>query len=427
MSATDYKQNYFEFGGIDSRSFGIIVSNDNGFESPERDVEEYTVPGRSGTLVMDNGRWHNQILTYNDCVIETGFESEFADFRAAVCSKLGYQRIEDSFHPNHFRMGRLEGTIEPKLGTDYNSGYFDVSFNVKPQRFLTEGEEPISITPSTTTQYITNPTVFDAHPLLEAYGYGGIMIDGETVRIEDTTLGSIVLHNDVRLPGGADLLIDSNLVNAGDEITVDHASATIAFEIQPAASRIISVSFSDTNNTGIRFNGYSVSGSAQTGLILNCNFTFPQMEFTAGESQPHEEENRFGLTVTFESGGATYQASSSVAEIFIMRVNPSRLGAYVSFNSPTGSPRIVATGNKDVYSGKVVADSSVSAVGAPTYIDLDIGEAWIMKGGKKVSVNKSVYIPDRLPVLKADARTPISFELPVTITALDIIPRWYIL
>lgn len=420
-------ENYFQFGEIKSSDYKVYCSGGGTYSAPARDVELFHVLGRNGDLVVDHGSYQNIEVTY-PCWVSRSAPHWVGEFRQQLCSLRGYQRIVDPYHPDEFRLGIFQAAFEPNMmNANNDSAEFDVVFNCKPQRFLTSGEEAISITPSALTQYITNPTVFDAHPLLEVYGYGDILLDGEIVRIENTVLGPVVLYDDVHFPGGVDLSINQNLVNAGDAIIVDHASATISFEIQPAASRIISVAFSDTNNAGIRFNGYSVSGSSQTGLALNCNFSFPQMAFTAGESQPHEEENRFGLTVTFESGGTTYQASSSVAEIFIMRVNPSRLGAYVSFNSPTGSPRIVATGNKDVYSGKVMADSSVSAVGAPTYIDLDIGEAWIMKGGKKISVNKSVYIPDRLPVLKADARTPISFELPVTITALDIIPRWYIL
>lgn len=420
-------ENYFQFGEIKSSDYKVYCSGGGTYSAPARDVELFHVLGRDGDLVVDHGSYQNIEVTY-PCWVSRSAPHWVGEFRQQLCSLRGYQRIVDPYHPDEFRLGIFQAAFEPNMmNANNDSAEFDVVFNCKPQRFLTSGEEAISITPSSLTQYITNPTVFDAHPLLEVYGYGDILLDGETVRIENSVLGSVVLYDDVHFPGGGGLSINQNLVNAGDAIIVDHASATISFEIQPAASRIISVSFSDTNNTGIRFNGYSVSGSAQTGLVLNCNFTFPQMEFTAGGSQYHVEENRFGLTVTFESGGTTYQTTSSVVENFAMSVNPDRLGAFVSYSSPSTEPRLVAKGNKDVYSGAIVADSSVSAVGAPTYIDLDIGEAWIVKGGKKISVNKNVYIPDRLPVLKADARTPISFELPVTITALDIIPRWYIL
>ena len=63
MSVNTYSDHYFIFGGVDSRTYGMVVSNDNGFDAPERDVKEVEIPGRNGSLVLDNGRYKNQTLT----------------------------------------------------------------------------------------------------------------------------------------------------------------------------------------------------------------------------------------------------------------------------------------------------------------------------------------------------------------------------
>ena len=66
------KDNYFILGGIDSRDFDMVVSCDDAFNMPERDVDTYEVPGRNGDLIVDNGRFQNIDIAY-DVVIEKDF------------------------------------------------------------------------------------------------------------------------------------------------------------------------------------------------------------------------------------------------------------------------------------------------------------------------------------------------------------------
>lgn len=138
------RDNYFTLNGRSSADWGIVASNDNGFDAPERDVSAIEVPGRNGELHIDNGRWRNIDVTYNDCVIERDFTERFGDFRAFCARQRGYQRLEDTFHPDEYRLADMtQGIKVEKLGTRYNAGRFDITFNCKPQRFLKSGEEPI--------------------------------------------------------------------------------------------------------------------------------------------------------------------------------------------------------------------------------------------------------------------------------------------
>lgn len=141
------RDHYFVIGGRPSSDFGIVCSSDNGFDAPARDVETISVQGRNGDLHIDKGRWENVSVTYT-CTIERDFVRKFGEFRKFISSLRGYQRLEDTFHPGEYRMASLNGGIEvDKLGTRYNSGTFDLTFNCKPQRFLKSGEEPITIIP----------------------------------------------------------------------------------------------------------------------------------------------------------------------------------------------------------------------------------------------------------------------------------------
>ena len=133
------------FGGLDSAFFDIWLSGEGTFAAPERDVKKVSVPGRNGDLMIDGGKWENIDVTY-PAYIHTDFFNKFEDFRKEICRKRGYQRLEDTYHPNEFRMGILTDGLNPgNFVNFYRSGQFDITFNCKPQRFLKSGEQPIQI------------------------------------------------------------------------------------------------------------------------------------------------------------------------------------------------------------------------------------------------------------------------------------------
>ena len=41
------------FDGVDSRDYGIYITGDAVFNSPERDVEMIEIPGRNGAYALD--------------------------------------------------------------------------------------------------------------------------------------------------------------------------------------------------------------------------------------------------------------------------------------------------------------------------------------------------------------------------------------
>lgn len=70
----------------------------------------------------------------------------------------------------------------------------------------------------------------------------------------------------------------------------------------------------------------------------------------------------------------------------------------------------------------IAGDSTKSSVYQPTFIDLDIGEAYIIENDEIVSVNDAVELPATLPTLKPGANT-ITYDN--TITDFKITPRWW--
>lgn len=181
-------------GGTSSADFGIWINGDGLFDSSSPDVSVTSVPGRNGDLLYSNNRFKNYTVTI-PCYMRKNFQTRFADFRSFLFSDVGYRRLEDSYHPTMFRLGRITGTVNPSqiLWGD-NGGAFDINFDCKPQHFLKSGETAITVNGSAT---ISNPTNFESKPLLKVIGYGTITIGSETIEIDENTLPYMMIDCEI--------------------------------------------------------------------------------------------------------------------------------------------------------------------------------------------------------------------------------------
>lgn len=177
--------NSFTFDGENSLDSGIYITGEAVFNSPVRSVEMITVPGRNGAIVLDRGRFENIAIRYPaGCFADSmsEFAEKIATFRNILASRVGYKRIVDTYHPDEFRMGVYTAGLEVSAKRYNSAGEFDIEFDCKPQRWLLSGE--------TTTTYsadgtITNPTEFDARPLLKITGAGTLTLGSQTMTIAE--------------------------------------------------------------------------------------------------------------------------------------------------------------------------------------------------------------------------------------------------
>lgn len=132
------------FGGVNSADFNVYISGGGTFSAPQRDVEIVSVPGRNGDLIIDNGKWNNIEVSY-PAFIPSGFEQNIEAFRSAICRKTGYQKLEDTYHPDEYRMAMLSAGVDPSTRFMNRSASLELLFKCKPQRFLKIGDEPIQI------------------------------------------------------------------------------------------------------------------------------------------------------------------------------------------------------------------------------------------------------------------------------------------
>lgn len=171
------------FNGVDLADFGVHVSGNGVFNAPERDYETIEIPGRNGDLLIDKGRYKNVDITYH-AFIANDFRRNIDALRDFLLGSRGYNRLEDTYHPEEYRNAVFKGPLEIDT-IMLKAGEFDLTFNCKPQRFMKAGEEmvvyekPLGSGISKTFE-IYNPTFQYAEPKITIYypSNGTLRING---------------------------------------------------------------------------------------------------------------------------------------------------------------------------------------------------------------------------------------------------------
>lgn len=189
------RRDYFIFGGVNSLDFEVWFTDARTEDTPAKDVSMTSISGRNGDLVSDNKRWNNVDVPYGAAILNN-FSEQYRKLIAALASRHGYQRLEDSLRPLEYRLAVFKDAVQPE-NTPYNAaGQFDLIFRCKPQRFLKSGEQSISLT---TANSLYNPTAFYAKPMITVHGAAGVLtVGGYTVEIKDLSPGSIILDCEIQ-------------------------------------------------------------------------------------------------------------------------------------------------------------------------------------------------------------------------------------
>lgn len=214
-------KHYLTIDGVSSEDFNIWISGGATFDSPKRDYETVQVPGRDGDLVFDNGRYENQSLKY-PAFITRDFKKNIDNFTDFISSLRGYKRLEDTYHPDEYLMALFSDGVKVKTTAANLAGEFDITFNCKPQRWLKEGEKPITFTADGT---IKNPTYQVAKPLLRVYGTGTVKIGGVTITISSANVYTDIDCETMDAYKGA-VNCNANIATSNDEFPTLGAGAT---------------------------------------------------------------------------------------------------------------------------------------------------------------------------------------------------------
>lgn len=181
---------YFIYNGKNSLDFNVKVSEGD-FGAAERDIQSAEIPGRNGSLTLDNGRFKNKRM-YIPAYITKNFEQSLSAFLNHMLQDSGYHRYEDTYHPDVYLMARYTGPFEPESVVAAESGKFTLEFDRMPQKWLKSGEIAIPVDDSAVVT-VNNPTAFTALPLIKVTaGTGTITINNTVVQLTANNGATII-------------------------------------------------------------------------------------------------------------------------------------------------------------------------------------------------------------------------------------------
>lgn len=175
---------FFLFGSGDSRDYRIGIERCPTYPVAQRVVEKTTVPGRSGDLVFDTGAYANVVQDYEIYfnAKRLGLSPTAGWLAQWLLSGQGYQRLEDSYRPDSYRMALFTGPVDIDNWMNLY-GRATLQFDCQPQRWLKSGERPTALTSGSVLHNIG----MTALPLLELTGTGAgtLLVGSVTVSISE--------------------------------------------------------------------------------------------------------------------------------------------------------------------------------------------------------------------------------------------------
>ena len=403
-----------KFDNVSSRTYGVYITGEAVYNAPKRDVEMITIPGRSGSFALDNGRFENIEVSYPAGIYadtEADFRQAISDFRNFLCSRKGYVRLQDEYNPDEYRMAVYKSglDVDPAL---LRAGEFTITFDCKPQRWLTSGETAVTVTSGDT---LTNPTLFESGPLLEATGSGAIEFNGYEIEYAGVPYGEVVIGDKATWILGEiplTVTLDTSLLNVGDSIYPEARECVIRTRLEKEYGVFIYEGITSSTNVldayGIVENNVSpkkfwphlipdfgdgfVYGTAKT---ITCSATF---NYQSGYPLSYWQET---VQATIAYDGAD---------------------SYTVTVQSSGNKSSSVNRTEAVYAAPTMYGNSSQIITDPISIDCDLGEAYIVDGGVYRSLNQYIDLGSELPKLGV-GENEITFDN--TITELKVQPRWW--
>lgn len=409
--------NTFTFGGVSTSDYGLVVEGSGDYSAPKRATETIYIPGRNGAFQLDKGYYENIEIEYK-VVVADATQADFNDtieaFRNAIVSQIGYQRLEDTYHPGEYRMAAYDGGLNDAPTFHGKGAIFKIKFNCKPQRWLTSGETAVTVTSGDT---LTNPTLFESGPLLEATGSGAIEFNGYEIDFAGVPYREIVIGNSFEArssnnPYTRTATLDTTLLNNGDaiypEINTSYDKCYAYAELHATGSSFYSLRVVSATNV---LDAYINKPDFKTIEL----YVYPDLGsgFVYGTPKTITSSAVFSYDVGLSSYTETVQVTITYGGADTYTITLSSTGTLASGVSVFGSR---------IRFPIMYGDSTQLIQGVPIYIDCDLGEAYIIIDGEYVSLNYRIDLGSDLPKLASGSNT-VTFDN--TITQLKITPRWW--
>ena len=177
------------WAGTSNTDVGMVVEHYPSIVLPKRKQEVQKVPGRNGDIILFQDAYENYEQSYQvfiDAKNRNGMQRTIPKISDWLLGHSGYQRLEDSYFPDVYRMAYYTGGAEfVSFLNEYGEG--TLTFNCAPEKYYKSGERPITISNG---QIISNPTLFPAKPLITVKGSGAGVLKFGTNQLSISNIGS---------------------------------------------------------------------------------------------------------------------------------------------------------------------------------------------------------------------------------------------
>lgn len=178
-----YARQYLSFAGKSSKDFLLYLSGPGVYDSPAADVDTTSVPGRNGDIITEKAkagrrRYQNVDIKYK-AFFFNGLPAKTAAVKAWLLSPVGYQKLQDTYDPDFFRMAVCKDALAFDV-TAQRAAEMELTFNCKPQRWSVEGQRSIRLESRAT---LKNPFAFSRGQW--SCGNGSVPVAGRGWRLCD--------------------------------------------------------------------------------------------------------------------------------------------------------------------------------------------------------------------------------------------------
>ena len=199
-----------EWAGVRSDDLGIVVEHYPKPIIPERQQSTQTVAGRSGDILFSTTSFKNYNQPYEvflDSKEKGGLEAVFPRLVDWLMGNEGYQRLEDSYFPEFYRLAYYSGGAEfLTMFNEYGQG--TLTFNCNPCKYFKTGEQEQEVEHN---GKLYNPSSFPATPLIKF----------------KTTVKAANTYAAIQINDRPSVVIDISNFTVGTEITIDVATHTV--------------------------------------------------------------------------------------------------------------------------------------------------------------------------------------------------------
>ncbi|KOC47732.1 phage tail protein [Clostridium botulinum] len=173
----------FNFRNKDSfKNFGIAVKTRPAIPMPQRRVQYETIPGRNGSLTIDDETYDDITITIDCNFLTNEMRNKAMQIKHWLMGKQ--DRLIFSDATDKFYIAQAVNKIDI-VQTLRVLGTFPVIFNCKPFMYYFSGLDTITITSPTT---IYSPEfVVESEPVIKIYGQGDITlnINSNSIKLKD--------------------------------------------------------------------------------------------------------------------------------------------------------------------------------------------------------------------------------------------------